>query len=242
MNGAYIPAIITASVALIAATAAQFLSHLFHAKRERKNRENDIYQEFIYPFIPEVLLYYDTSTYRKGHDIETEVVLENLLERISQKVSYGNMKLLLYSYETKKWDYLFDGRGWSKNRNMLKFIFWYLDYSVEILKNKKPVEETLLSEIIQVQKYYGIWALVSEEIDYDLSVRFMSSDYLFQKVVENIEMKGLRHLVDSNEIVNVQRAHVLKKVIMELQEQKETANIHGLNELKAVIDSKYHSS
>src|SRR5699024_12673781 len=83
----------------IKANAVQFLSHFFSQRCETKHRRNDIYQEFIYPFLPEGLLDYDTETnFRKEHDVEQKVDIENLLNKISEKVSYGNTDLSLHYY------------------------------------------------------------------------------------------------------------------------------------------------
>lgn len=239
-----VPAIITASVALIAAVSAQFLSHCLNDLREKRKRMNDIYQEFIYPFIPEVLLYCNTETnLKKGHDVEKEVDLNDLLKRISGKVSYGNIKLLSCYYQIKKTDHFFDGRGGSKERNMLRFMFWYLDYAVEILEQKKPAEEKILSEIVQVQKLYGIWVLVAEEIEFDLSIEFMKYDfYLSKYFISQIEMSSLRNLVANEKSSNYIKAKFLKEIIQELERNKEGDTIPGLEELNSLIELGYYET
>lgn len=219
MNEQFIPAIITASVALLAAIGAQLLSHYLNSRRENKKYDNEVYQEFIYPFIPEVLFYYHTEThFRKGHDVEQEVNIHELLEKVSKKVSYGNMKLLTYFYETKKYDFFFDGRGWSKERNMLKFLFFYLDYSVQILKNRKQREQLMIDEVIKVQKLYGIWLIFAEEMEFDIASDFMRYDFLLRDCfLSEISTKNLRTLVEDDTFENSNKIDFLKSVVSEFQ-------------------------
>lgn len=241
MNEAYIPAIITASVALLAATGAQFLSHYLNIKREKKKNENEIYQEFIYPFLPEVLLYYDTETnFRKGHDVEQEVNLQDLLIRISQKVSYGNLKLLSAFYQIKKTDHFFDGRGYSKERNILRFMFWYLNYAIEILKEKQKKEKSdLLLEVERVQKLYGLWILLAEEMDFPLATELMKYDfYFYQSFLQEIDVDILREIIEIEPGLDKRRANFLKIMIREWErETNDYLEIPGLEDLKSHISS-----
>ncbi|MEC3884596.1 hypothetical protein VKA52_12755 [Halobacillus sp. HZG1] len=236
----YIPAIITASVALLAAIGAQFLSHFLNSKREKNKEKSEVYQEFIYPFLPEVLLYYHTETnFRKGHDVEKEVSLNSLLEKISLKVSYGNMKLLTYYYEARKYEYFFDGRGWSKERNLLRFLFWFLDYSANILKGMKPREEEMYKEVIKTQKLYGIWVLVSEELEFDNSIEFMKYDFLLSdQFLKEINLKRLKKLVDNDFPQDDDRIRLLKEIISVFEEE-DIGTFPILDELKEHIERNH---
>lgn len=217
----FIPAIITASVALIAATGAQILSHILTARRSRREKERDIYQEFIFPFLSKVLLYYSTETnFRKLHDIEKAVDLDNLINDISSKVSYGNLKLLSCQYEIEKTDHFFDGRGGSKERNVLRFLFWFLDYCYEVISNMKDVEdnvhEKMLKEIIEKQKLYGIWILVSEEYHLPYSddvIEFMKYDFFYFDLIPEYSIGLIRELVDTEPGVDRRRLDFLNRLI-----------------------------
>ncbi|WP_117017098.1 hypothetical protein [Aeribacillus pallidus] len=219
MNEAYIPAIITASVALIAATGAQILNHILSINRSKKERNDEIYQEFIFPFLSEVLLYYSTETsFRKDHDVEKEVDIDSLLSRISEKASYGNMKLLSCYYNIIKSDYFFDARGYSKERETLRFMFWYLDYVRGIISKKNPIDEDVLTEVKKIQKLYGIWILTAEEIEFPLSIEFMKYDvFLDNNFLFELDINLLKELVDCNSFLNERRANLLKIIIKEIK-------------------------
>ncbi|EID42874.1 hypothetical protein [Parageobacillus thermoglucosidasius] len=240
MNEAYIPAIITASVALIAATGAQILAHILSNKRSKNEKKDKVYQEFIYPFLPYVLLYYNTETnFRKGHDVEKEVDIERLLDRISEKVSYGNMKLLSCYYNIIKFDHFFDGRGYSKEINILRFMFWYLDYAISILSKKKPIEQELILEVKKVQRLYGIWILIAQEIDFPLAIEIMKYDfYLNEKFLSELDIELLRNLVDYDSPLHDCRANLLKIIIQELK-SKIDYEIDALEELETHLSLNY---
>ncbi len=239
MNEAYIPAIITASVALLAAVGAQYLSHHFNNQRENKKRQDEIYQEFIYPFVSDVLFFYETSTAFREDHIDQKVDVNKLLNNISEKVSYGNMRLLSSYYEINKMNYYADYRGWSKESNTLVFLFWYLDYVIEILQQKNPKKDSMYKNIIRTQKLYAIWYLVADEIGYPLSIEFMKYDfYLYENFLPEIEIKVLRDLVNSNRVNYRQRRfNFLKMVIREFERKEENDHSYpGLQELKEHIE------
>lgn len=239
MNEDYIPAIITASVALIVAVGAQFLSHWLTKSRERELNNDIIYQEFIYPFLPEVLLYYDTETnFRKGHDVEKEVDIEQLLKRISQNVSFGNMRLLSAYYDIKKREHFFDGRGFGKERNTLKFMFWYLDYTLEILDRKNSKIEGLISEIKRIQKLYGLWVLMAEESELPEATNLMAFDfYLNDDFFQNISIESLRRLVDldTGPGHDGKRSDFVRQIIKQWESRADGTEIPALTEIKAYL-------
>lgn len=214
----YIPAVITASVALIAATGAQILSHILSARRSVRENERSIYQEFIFPFLSKVLLYYSTETnFRKAHDVEKEVDLDKLVKDISGKVSYGNLKLLSCQYEIEKTIHFFDGRGGSEERNTLRFLFWFLDYCYQVISNMKDVEdyvrENMLREIRRNQKLYGIWILVAEEYHTPYShdaIEFMKYDFFYYDLLPEYPIELIRELIDIEIAVDKRRLEFLK--------------------------------
>ena len=124
----YIPAIITASVALFAAVLAQFIGHILNKKRQDNIFNMEVYQNFIAPYLSDVFLYYETETnFRKGHDVEKNINIEGLIDRISMQKQYGDVKLLQCFFDMKVPEYFFDGRGGTKKRSIIYLIFWYLD-------------------------------------------------------------------------------------------------------------------
>lgn len=78
-------AILTATVAFVAAVCAQWISHLFSKLRERTKENNEIIQELILPNINDVILYLETEThYRKEHDVEIEIKPEEELRELKR--------------------------------------------------------------------------------------------------------------------------------------------------------------
>lgn len=179
MSSEYIPAIITASFALLTAVGAQFLAHYLQNKRIYKENDNRAFQELIFPFLPEILLFYETETdFRRGHDVEKNIDVKDLVERISTRIQFSNMELLSRYNELIKSEYFYDAKGDVKEIQTLRFFYAYLSYSLEVLNKKSLKEEELVKQLDIVRKKYGIWILVSEEIGYESSIEVMSLDFL----------------------------------------------------------------
>lgn len=229
MTGEYILSIITASVALLAATGAQILAHILTSKRAKKERERTIYQEFIFPFFSKVLLFYDTEThYRKGHDVEKEIDVYDLVDSIAEKVRFGNLKLLSCFYEIEKTDYFFDGRGGTKERNVLRFLFWYLDNSYLVINNMIDIEEDIqkkmLAEIKKTQKLYGIWILISEEYHFTYSedvIDFMRHDFYYLDLLPEFDLVLIKELVETEVAVDRRRLDFLSIIVQHISKQEE---------------------
>ncbi|MGR6338162.1 hypothetical protein ACU5CE_09935 [Priestia megaterium] len=187
--------------AFIGAVIAQVLSHVFSIVRENNTYNKKVYQEFIYPFVTDVVLFYKTETnFRKGHDVEKEIDLEKLIEDMSEKISYGNMKLMSAIYHYQSSSHFFDGRGGTQERERLKVFFWYLDYTVYILNKLPKKDNEMIEEIINVQKHYAIWYLVFEKLDvYEETVEFMQYDFYFPKwYMDKLSIDELRMVIEEN--------------------------------------------
>lgn len=165
-------------MALFVAVGAQFLSHYLQSQRIKKEEYNSIYQELVFPFLPEVLIYYETHTnFRKGHDVTKDLNADELIENIRKKSQLGNIKLLIRYNELIKTDYFYDGRGDAKNIGVLKFFYEYLSDVLMILKRMKK-DNDLTKSVEMIHKKYGIWILVSEEMGYEDATNVMSYDFL----------------------------------------------------------------
>jgi hypothetical protein len=195
----YIPAIITASVALIAAVGAQFLSHILTARREKIKDNKTIYQEYISPFLNEVLFYFETETdWRKGHDVERTIDGDGLVEQLSDKIKYGDPNLLNSIYKYTSSITFFDGRGEAKNINKLKTFFWYLNYSSQIIQNLKLENRELIEKINYTSKMYGIWAILTDLYGFYSATKFLSWKWAweYKDFLNSLPMENLRNIIN----------------------------------------------
>lgn len=155
--------IITLLAAILGAIIAQSLAHFLSLKREREKDGKIVFQEYITPFLNQVLLYYETEThFRKGHDVEVVINRRDLIDKVESKISYGGPHTLKSLLEYKNSQTFFDGRGFSQDYCTYNLFFWYLDDSLKILENIRDMDEIYLSQIRLVQKKYAIWSILTE--------------------------------------------------------------------------------
>jgi hypothetical protein len=214
----YVPAIITASVALIAAVGAQFISHYLTAKREKSKDYKTIYQEFISPTLSDVLFYFVTETdWRKGHDVEKTIDSENVMERISKKISYGDSNLINALYSYTSFITFFDGRGEAKNTSILNTFFWYLNYASFIINNLKNVNKEILERVTYTQKMYGLWTILSDSFGFSTATNILSWKWAW----EHIEFLNSQPIENLKQILNNDEGHKYLKKNLFINMQKE---------------------
>ncbi|MDR7003083.1 hypothetical protein [Neobacillus niacini] len=198
----YTPAIITASVALIAAVGAQFISHRLTAKREKSKEYKTIYQEFISPTLNDVLFYFSTETdWRKGHDVERTINSEKVIEHMSEKISYGDSNLInaLYNYTSSIT--FFDGRGEAKNIRTLIAFYWYLNYAHDVISHLNNPNKELLDRIAYTQKMYALWTILTDTLDFNTSTRILSWKWAWEhkEFLNSWSDKALAQILDMEE-------------------------------------------
>lgn len=232
-------------MALFAAVGAQFLSHYLQSRRIKKEEYNSIYQELVFPFLPEVLIYYETHTnFRKGHDVTKDLNADELIESIRKKSQLGNIKLLIRYNELIKTDYFYDGRGDAKNIGVLRFFYEYLSDVLMILKRMKK-DNDLTKSVEMIHKKYGIWILVSEEMGYEDATNVMSYDFLLDdNFYKEISQRKLNSLIadstESTESHSKNRKIILKILLNEFSKNGEL-DVEVIRKLKEslVSNSEY---
>lgn len=220
---------------------AQLLSHYLQSKRIKKEKYTLIYQELVFPFLPEVLIYYETQTdFRKGHDVIKNVNVEELINSIRKKIQFGNIKLLIQYNELIKANYFYDARGDMKEINTLKFFYEYLSDVVLILKRMKK-DDNLTKSVELTLKKYGIWILVSGEIGYEDATNLMTYDFLINSnFYEEIPKKSLDSLVaESEDFPSNKRENILSRLVEAFYKENEDMEIEYVNKLNESLLINY---
>jgi hypothetical protein len=197
--------ILTLFTAFFGAAVAQFLSHFLTLNREKKKEAKSVYQEFVYPFINDVLLFVETEThFRKNSDVEKEIDGEKLLQEISNKIKFGNTKLLESIHNYNLSATFFDGKGYAKDVNKLKVFFWFLDYSFEKIKGFEGFDNQMLMKIQKIQKWYGIWILLAEIYGYHSSINILKWKWVLSEkyIDDEVDVTHLTNLIDYDEPIS----------------------------------------
>lgn len=246
MSSEYIPPIITASFALLAAIGAQFLAHYLQNKRIDQEKNNKVYQELIFPFLSEILIFYEIETsFRKGHHIEKKIDAKDFVERISKKIQYSDMKLLARYNELIKSEHFYDAKGDIREIYTLKFFYEYLSYSLEIMEKNKFKEIELFKQIDITRKQYGIWILISEDIGYQSAIEVMSFDFLIpEEFYLNSLLNNLNELISSESKTSstTNRHRLLKCLVNKITRENKTDQTSGaIAELNAILQGSNSS-
>ncbi|MED3728544.1 hypothetical protein [Priestia filamentosa] len=150
------------------ALVAQYLSHWFTKRREKRNFRKEIFGELILPYLNNILLYVTSNTtpvsgggsepLEKDKEEDRSVDIKDIVKGISENIKYGDSKLINALLQFDKSITFFDGKGNQKDTKQLELLYWFVNYAATILKkiDKSETGLSLLEEIQQVQKRLGI--------------------------------------------------------------------------------------
>lgn len=212
MSEEYIPAIITASLALLAAVLAQLLGHWLNKRRKDIQFNKEIYQFLIAPNLSEVILYYETErNFKKNHDVEKTIEIEYILDNIYNQVQYADTQLLQCFFNLDSSNHFYSARGEEKERAQLYLLLWYMEYARKVIKNlPKGKNKEMINKVEEYEKLYGIWYILSDMVGYKLSKDFMSYDFYYSSFVkEHVKLDELIKLVDQFLITDERRTFIL---------------------------------
>ncbi|MGG3662535.1 hypothetical protein [Bacillus gobiensis] len=213
----YIPAIITASVALIAAVGAQFLNNFLTYKRENKKYLREVYEKFISEYFMDVLLYIDVETDpRKGHDIEEQIDINKVINSMMNKMHYADRNLQGVYFDFKTRNHFYDPKGDIKEILGIKICYYFLAYSNFIMKKLKiKFDKGLKFRLNYNLKAYGYWHLLSELYGYEnrLTNEDMTALHMTKKfVLEEFSLKKIDSLINHHHKMEKKAKEFLIKV------------------------------
>lgn len=218
----YIPAIITASVALIAAVLAQVLNNWLTHRRESKKYLKEVYGNFISKFFADIITYaYVNATPGKGHETKGEVDISAVLEEMFKLIHYGDKHLQALHLEYNTWRYMEDNKGDMKEIIQFKICYYFLLYSKEILgKINFPLEATIYHTLNHSIKEFGYLYVcanlkgINETINDITSIRFFGLVSL-----KNLSLKQIHEVVTSDNF------EIQEQLIKEIDEEIARTNI-----------------
>ena len=169
MNVTYIPAIITASVALITAIGAQFLNNWLTYKRENKKYLKEVYEKFISEYFIDVLRYPRVITrIISENEIKKELNLSEVIDAMFQKVHYGDKHLQSLNLEYKTIKYSEEPLEGIEEVLQFKICYYFLQYSNEIFKKIGfKLEYNVEVQLIQTIKEYAFLYICSTLQSYE---------------------------------------------------------------------------
>jgi hypothetical protein len=194
----YIPATITASVAIIAAVGAQLLNNYLTHRRENKKYLKEVYEKFISEFFTDVITYAHISSLpRRAHDTKGEVEISSVLDDMFNKVHYGNKHLQSLHLQYKTLNYMEDFRGDAEVITHLKICYFFLLYCKEIFKKIGfKLEPNVKGQLLFDIRLFSYLYIYSETRDYDEARNNMTSiRMLHLSILEKYSLRYLHKLV-----------------------------------------------
>ncbi|MGG2061662.1 hypothetical protein [Priestia megaterium] len=207
----YIPAIITASVALIVGVGAQFLNNWLTGRREKKKYLREVYENFISEFFVDILAHLNVSNQpRPDHDVKKDVNISTVIDEMFKKVHYGDRNLQSLSLERKTSKYLDDYKGDTEEILQIKICYFFLLYSQRIFKKIKfKLDLGVKFQLEHSIKEYAYWYICSEVKTYEEAknkLKHLTSLSMSKKqILEQYSKRYFRKLIARDDLCEWKR-------------------------------------
>ena len=236
---AYIPAIITASVALIAAVSAQFLNSYLTYRRERKTYLREVYNNIYSKNLVLLMQYFNVKfDYRAIQDTKADVDVEEILQKVinnlDEKSEYLSPKFLFLLEKIKREDNRDDGIGNSLENKYL-LISLLLDELIIYQEKIKLFEREHYKIIVKYVFLYKLLLLVYRNFTFNNESTFFimrNSDDFSESKMEYLYSYLLEKSMEDeyNQLYN-KNSKFIKWVIRELDHTKRALNLPEIEEL-----------
>lgn len=174
---------------------SQLVLYIQAKRREQSKEYKEITQNFILPYLNEVLLYIELKTdYRKETSVPMiEISPEEIVQKIQEKISYGNAKLMNALYRYFHSAAYYEGRGEAKNLATYEVFYHYLDHAYDTIAKSDFKDEHLLEHILKCQKIYGMAFVLTSILGNEEALKVLSYKWLWS---ENFLNKISLHLLE----------------------------------------------
>ncbi|MEZ0482668.1 hypothetical protein [Planococcus sp. SSTMD024] len=224
----------------IAAVSGMKIANNRTKTKKREVKEQTIMNEFIVPFLPEVMSFYQLEVL--GKDPLSAVDRELLVDRI-------------YSHSLEEEYRRFDRHealarlqslakpAKNSQQELLHFLFWYLDFSNIILKDVLEPSDPLLREARLLEKQFAAWCICHEELQEDAPASVLElihhSSY-FAGVLKEIEAGVFREMMADDELRSERRGN-FARIIFQAFEKKAQGEVelHAVEQFHEHYDKRY---
>jgi|GEM_PF-7059796 len=217
-----------AAGAIAAASGVKMANDRTKSKK-RELEEQTIMDEFVMPFLPGVMGFYHLEVL--GKDPLSAIDNEKLVNGIFQQGLTEEYRRFDRHEALGRLQGLAEGAQNSQH-DLLKFLFWYLDFSNGILKDVLPQSNPLLREARLLEKQLAVWCICHEELQADApdSVpELIHHSSYFADVLKEIEVGIFREMMADDELRDERRGNFVRIIFQAFEKEAQ-----GESELKAV--------
>lgn len=224
---------------LVAAFIAAFFGMKI-VKKRTKSRELEVQKraimnEFVLPFLPEVMSFYHLEVLGKDpfSVVDSEKLLRGICSLSSEETyqRFDRNEALIHLQdlgESAKEDH----------QKLLKFLFWYLDYSIGILEAVPEETNFLIREAKLLEKQFAVWCICHEELRMDAPdsvLELIHYSSYFTGVLKQMETGVFREMMADDELRNERRGNFVRIIFQGFEN-----NTQGLVELEAIEQFHEH--
>lgn len=219
----------------IAAASGMKIANNRTKSKKQELKEQTIMDEFVVPFLPDVMGFYHLEVL--GKDTLSAIDREKLVEGIYRQS-------LVEEYRRfdrhDALDQLQDLAPAAQNsqQELLKFLFWYLDFSNAILKDVLAQSNPLLRETRLLEKQLAVWCICHEELQADAPgsiLELIHHSSYFSSALREIEAGVFREMMADDELRSERRGNFVRIIFQAFEKEAQ-----GEVELKAVEQFHEH--
>lgn len=219
----------------IAAVSGMKMANNRTKSKKRELKEQAIMDEFVVPFLPDVMGFYHLEVL--GKDPLSAINREKLVEGIYQQSLAGEYRRFdRHDALSQLEDLAQTAKG--SQLDLLKFLFWYLDFSNGILKDVLAQSNPLLREARLLEKQLAVWFICHEELQNDApdSVpELIHHSSYFTDVLKEIEAGVFREMMADDELRDERRGNFVRIIFQAFEKEAQ-----GEVELRAVEQFHEH--
>lgn len=219
----------------IAAVSGMKMANNRTKSKKQELKEQTIMDEFVVPFLPDVMGFYQLEVLGKDplSAIDREKLVDGIYRqsladeyhRFDRHEALGQLQEVAQAAKNNQ-------------RDLLKFLFWYLDFSNTILKDVLAQSHPLLREARLLEKQLAVWCICHEELQNDApgSVpELIHHSSYFAGVLKEIEAGVFREMMGDDELRDERRGNFVRIIFQAFEKEAQ-----GEVELKAVEQFHEH--
>ncbi|MFK8793506.1 hypothetical protein [Planococcus plakortidis] len=207
---------------------------------KRESQEQEIMNEFIVPFLPDVMGFYQLEVL--GKDPFSTVDKEKLVDgiyRLSDKEAYRRFDRHGALFHMRAFPEL----AKSERQELLHFLFWYLDFVNNILEDVLNQTDPRIREAKLLEKQFAAWFICHEELQGDAPdsvLELIRHSSYFADALKEIEAGVFRELMADEELRSERRGNFARIIFQAFEmEASSEAELEAIQQFHEHFNKRY---
>lgn len=158
-----------------------FIQVIISIKNEKIREYKIKNEQFILPYLNDVLLYIETETdYLKGNGVDVNIDPHKVIKNIQGKSRYCDAKVMNALYRYRNASLYFEGKGEARSLTIYEVFFFYLGSAYESFQKSKYADKELYYTIVTNQKIYGMAFVLTTLFGKEEALKILSHKKLWK--------------------------------------------------------------